>query len=176
MFLRLLLSICLFFLSQALLGQQSVTATPSDGPESCPVTKPYQTSLFVPPHPYPAKAPKGRFWFGSNRLWTQLPANGTWRMMSYSGRTGTTFGDKMFWWRQGYDWRSEPEFRPKLTVTGKRLDASAPPATNDRANSGWTDPSQPFMVTGINLPTLGCWEITGRYNEDELTFIVWVAK
>jgi hypothetical protein len=30
-------------------------------------------------------------------------------------------------------------------------------------------------MTGINFPTVGCWEITGRYESDELTFIVWVA-
>jgi hypothetical protein len=32
------------------------------------------------------------------------------------------------------------------------------------------------MVVGINLPTLGCWEITGHYEGDELTFVVWVAE
>jgi hypothetical protein len=32
------------------------------------------------------------------------------------------------------------------------------------------------MVVGINLPALGCWEITGHYEDDELTFVIWVAK
>jgi protein involved in polysaccharide export with SLBB domain len=30
------------------------------------------------------------------------------------------------------------------------------------------------MVTGIHLPTFGCWEITAHYEDDELTFVVWV--
>jgi hypothetical protein len=32
------------------------------------------------------------------------------------------------------------------------------------------------MVVGIDFPTLGCWEITGHYEDDELTFVVWVSK
>jgi hypothetical protein len=35
---------------------------------------------------------------------------------------------------------------------------------------------QSFIVTGINFPTLGCWEITARYENDELTFVLWIAK
>jgi hypothetical protein len=31
-------------------------------------------------------------------------------------------------------------------------------------------------VTGINFPTIGCWEITGRYENDALTFVVWVRE
>ena len=44
----------------------------------------------------------------------------------------------------------------------------------DHGNSVTTRP--PLMVIGINLPTLGCWEITGRYESDELTFVVWIAE
>jgi hypothetical protein len=28
------------------------------------------------------------------------------------------------------------------------------------------------MMTGIDIPTAGCWEITGHYNDHDLTFIV----
>ena len=72
------------------------------------------------------------------------------------------------------DWHTEPQ--PRLKVTGKRLDSPAPPLLSDQANNGWVKPEQTAMVTGINFPTLGCWEITGRYQDDELTFVVWVAK
>src|SRR5436309_7675822 len=78
MFLRVLPLLILFSLSQASLVQGSRTAR-DDAPETCPVTKPYQASLFVPPSPYPAKASAGDFWFGSDRLWTALAVNGTWR-------------------------------------------------------------------------------------------------
>jgi len=32
------------------------------------------------------------------------------------------------------------------------------------------------MVTGINIPTLGCWEITAHYQGEELTFVVRVTQ
>jgi len=27
----------------------------------------------------------------------------------------------------------------------------------------------------VDLPTLGCWKITGKYSDAELSFVVWVA-
>jgi hypothetical protein len=32
-----------------------------------------------------------------------------------------------------------------------------------------------FMLTGVEVPAAGCWEITGRYDQTELSFVVWVA-
>jgi hypothetical protein len=32
------------------------------------------------------------------------------------------------------------------------------------------------MVSGINFPTFGCWEIKDQYQDDELTFVVWVTR
>ncbi len=108
------------------------------------------------------------------KLWTYLPANGTWRLQ-HRKPGDATFTQKMLWWRKGYDWRAEPQ--PKLTVTGRRLDASAPPLTADHASNGFGrgDPNHAFMTVGFDIPTLGCWEITGHYEGQELTFIVWVA-
>jgi len=166
---RLAFLLCFLSLSQAPLAQQSPTAIPSD---TCPVTKSYLTSLFVPPSPYPAKAPTGLFWFGSDRLWTALPVNGTWKGLPHYTPSDPTFRQKLFFYRQGYDWHTDPPSR--LTATGKRLDAAAPPLLSDRANNGWVRPDQPFIVTGINLPTLGCWEITARYQDDDLSFVIWV--
>jgi hypothetical protein len=31
-----------------------------------------------------------------------------------------------------------------------------------------------FMLTGIELPAAGCWEITGHYHGSSLRFVVWV--
>jgi hypothetical protein len=82
-----------------------------------------------------------------------------------------TFRQKMQWWRQGYDYHTEPT--PKLKVTGRRLDALAPPLISEVNNVAGTLPS---MMVGMNLPSLGCWEITGHYGTDELSLVVWVTE
>jgi len=45
-----------------------------------------------------------------------------------------------------------------------------------KGNSSYREDWKSFLVGGINFPSAGCWEITGHYEGDELTFVVWVAK
>jgi hypothetical protein len=173
MLLRPLPAACLIFLFQVSLAQRSVTTKPDGVPDTCRVTK-ASDQPFVPPFPKLAKQAEDSFWFGTDRLWTQLPANGTWRGLPHYTPKDPTFRQKLFFGRQGYDAHKEPE--PKLRVTGRRLDVLAPPLLADRATNGWVQPDQQYMIVGINFPTLGCWEITGHYEDDELTFVVWVAQ
>jgi hypothetical protein len=143
------------------LAQACAVKTPADQP-------------FVPPSPYPATPSEGSFWLGTNLLWTALPVDGTWKSLPHYTPTDPTFRQKIFWWRQGYDPNTEPQ--PNLTVTGRRLDFPAPPLLSDPATNGWVQPDQPFMLVGVNFPTLGCWEITGHYRDQELTFVMRVAQ
>ncbi|HEX8892265.1 MAG TPA: energy transducer TonB [Terriglobales bacterium] len=148
-------------------------------PDSCPVTKSADHS-FIPPAPYRAKPSPDMFWFGTDKLWTELWVTGTWSgLPHYTPTRQTYYREKLIFWRQGYDPHSEPH--PNLTVTGRRIDGQAPPLQTDgKGNGSWTNDDQ-FIMTGINFPTLGCWEITGHYenkelNEsDQLTFVIWVA-
>ena len=172
MFLRLIVSTCIFFASQAV--AQQATPTVEKVPDTCPVTKEYESDIYVPPPPYPTKAPTGSFWFGSDRLWTKVPSNGIWRMLSNSTTGGTHYSDKLFWWRADYDPNAEPE--PALTIQSRQLGGHSAASVHKGASNGWQDPRQPFMIAQIILPAPGCWEITGRYKEDELTFVVWVTK
>ncbi len=135
-------------------------------PASCPVTLPPDPP-FTPPSG--ARPYAGEFWYGTEALWTRLRADGTWQM---AHRDGAYF-DKSFWWRRGYDWRAEPE--PALTVTGRRLDAPAPPLAASRATNGFHGDLGSFMLVGVGLPAPGCWEITGRIAGTELSFVVWVG-
>jgi hypothetical protein len=146
--------------------------TRSQIPQSCPVTKPSQPP-FVPPAPYPSD---GYLWVGSPRLWTFIPKDGAWSNLPHYTPDDTRFRQKVFWWSEGYDWRKENP--PELTTTGRRLDGSAPPlSTDEHPNAGWTgDSNHAFMVDGIFIPNVGCWKITGRYKEQELSYVVWVAK
>jgi hypothetical protein len=150
-------------------------AVPEQVPESCPITKP-PAHPFVPPSPYPSQISPDGFWFGTGKLWTQLPTDGTWKGLSHYRPTDTAFRQKLFWWREGYDWRNDSQ--PKLKVTGKRLDSTAAPlVSGEHAEAGWKgDSSHAFMVVGIDIPSLGCWKITGRIEDAELSFVIWVAQ
>jgi hypothetical protein len=163
-----LLALLLILASGASPAQTTEQRMADSIPATCPVTKP-SDKPFVPPYPYPPRPYPGGSWFGTDRLWTAAPV--AWRGLSHYTPDDPTFRQKMQWWRQGYDYRTEPI--PKLRVTGRRLDAPAPPLISEVNNVAGTLPS---MMVGINLPSLGCWEITGHYEADELTFVVWVAK
>ena len=32
------------------------------------------------------------------------------------------------------------------------------------------------MLVGLDIPDSGCWQITGRFEDEELAFVVWVTK
>jgi hypothetical protein len=168
-FTRLLAVLCLLSLCAVCLGQnRPVTGVPS----SCPVTK-SSDRPFVPPAPHPVRPSVGQFWFGTDRLWTALPLTGTWSGLPHYTPADPTYRQKLFFWRQGYDPHAEPS---ALTVTGRRIDGPAGPLQSDgKGNGSWTQSDQ-FIVAGINFPTLGCWEITGNFDGDQLTFVVWVAR
>jgi hypothetical protein len=145
----------------------------SDVPLSCPITKP-PVHPFVPPKPYSDIEVSNGFWFGTPALWTALPGDGKWNHLPHYTSDDPTFRQKLFWWRQSYEWHTQG--KPSLRVTGRRLDGAARPLSSDQANLGWQRKTQPFMVVGINIPTLGCWEITGHYRDSDLSFVVWLGE
>jgi hypothetical protein len=100
------------------------------------------------------------------------PDGEVWRTLPFPD--DPVFVQKTFWWREGYSWTAEPQ--PQITVSGKRLDKPGPtfeaggPGTNgNRSDIG------SFMLVGIGIPTPGCWEITARYADAELAYVVWVG-
>jgi hypothetical protein len=62
----------------------------------------------------------------------------------------------------------------KLTITARRLDAPTP-APEISAGPTFNQDWKAFMLGGISFPTSGCWEITGRYEDAEVQFVVWVV-
>ena len=129
----------------------------------CPVTLPL-AQPFTPPQAYPQSWPWSDWsWYGTERLWTQIPTNGNWPARTY----------KVFWWRVGYSWTGEPQ--PALTVTGRRLDGPAPLLNVSDATNAYAADIGSAMLTGVDFPMLGCWEVTGKYADQELTFTVMVV-
>jgi hypothetical protein len=160
---------------QALQSSRSRQDADNDVPQSCPVTKP-SAHPSVPPAPYPNDIGPDSFWFGTSKLWAFVHKDGIWKGLPHYRPTDTAYRNKLFWWREGYDGMHDPQ--PKLKVTGERLDAAAPPLQSDeQANAGWKDDSKhPFIVAGIDIPTLGCWKITGSFRDEQLSYVVWVTQ
>ena len=99
-------------------------------------------------------------------MWTSLLSDGTWGSLPYHDGGYT---QKVFWWSEGYDWRSP------LTVSGRRIDAPAPPlAASTATNASAADIGSSILV-GVEIPTAGCWEITGHLKGVGLSFVVWVT-
>jgi hypothetical protein len=113
---------------------------------------------------------EGEFWYGSSSLWTAVRQNGVWEALPHNPEGYT---QKVFWWRDGYIGGHEPE--PMVIVTGERLDAPAPPLHASEATNASASDIGSAMLVGVDLPTLGCWKITGQYKKTELSFVVWVA-
>jgi hypothetical protein len=131
---------------------------------------------FIPPPPYGRHFAPPDFLLGSPSLWTIIHHD-TWHL-------GVNDGRKLPYWRQGFDSRKERD--PRLSVVARRLDGPAPLIWADSASSAQADdtPDGMAMVTGLDVPTAGCWEISAHYGwsdaashqwrEQTLAYTVWV--
>ena len=104
--------------------------------------------------------------YGDGSLWVGgLWPNGVVIMTRDDAGPGGRLGMKFGWYRltKGY-----------LTITGRRLDAPAPPASGDTfpGSYGLTG----FNASGVVFPTEGCWQVTGRVGRVALTFVTFVIK
>ncbi|HEY6304957.1 MAG TPA: hypothetical protein VI488_00695 [Candidatus Angelobacter sp.] len=130
--------------------------------------------------------PEKCFWLGTEKLWTDQCEPMIWQWAPHQPgheQEVHPLTAKTFWYRVDYSWRAEPQ--PKLTITGRRLDGPAPPlmvmtwprrnAAPAQATNAIIDYSgRGAMLTGVYVPVPGCWEITGDYEGDRLSFVVWV--
>lgn len=139
-------------------------------PKDCPVTT-LSKQNFEAPEPYSPIAPwEGLFWFGSDHLWTSLHNDGVWAGLPLNSDGYT---QKIMWWSSLYDLPNEPE--PALLVTGRRLDGESPALRFYGATNAMADDIGEAMLTGVEFPSLGCWEVRGEYKKMSLTFVVWIA-
>lgn len=138
-------------------------------PDTCPVTqRPEQR--FIPPDPYPQWAPGGGFWYGTNELWIDLRSAGTWHGLP---KSNAGYGNKIALWSESYSQTMEQQ--PEITLAARQLDGKAVVEPHVYGTNAYHPDYRHFMMTGIELPTLGCWEITAEYADASLSFVVWVA-
>ena len=135
----------------------------------CLTTLP-SSPMFAPPAPYDSVHPSNNmFWYGTDALWTQLGSDGVWHIKNNADEHNG-YVTKLVFWRKGFDWRKEPE--PALIVTARRMDGDSPSVAVAHANAVFVTSNTPAMMTGIRIPTTGCWEVTGHYGGHTLSFIV----
>ena len=160
-------------LSAFLIMEPAAVPVTEGPPKNCPVTQPPDPA-FLPPDPSLTQVSgPHHFWYGTVDLWTMLPVVGVWRGLPYHQAEGGHYSNKVFWWHVGYDWQTEPE--PEFTVTARRLDNVAPHYESTAATNAYTPDFGSAILTGVEIPTPGCWEFTGQYQDHSLSFVVWVA-
>jgi len=76
-------------------------------------------------------------------------------------------GDKFFWYSEGF----RPDQAADLSVSIRRIGEGAATAVALRPTNALFD-DRWHMLTGINFPDAGCWEISGRYHGQQLTVVV----
>jgi hypothetical protein len=172
--LRLVLLMSLVALTA--MGQQNSSQQPSAPrpPASCPVTAP-PANPFTPPGPYKPGENTNSFWFGTEKLWTELQKSGVWYWTPHEPgheHQVQPLTVKTFWWSVDFNWKKE--WPVELKVTGRRLDGDAPPLLTLRSTNAFVDQPIAAMLSGVYVPTPGCWEITGEYKGQKLSFVVWV--
>lgn len=137
-------------------------------PDHCPVTRPPHPA-FVPPSPFPARE-TGRFWLGTNALWTSLAEDGIWTGIVSSSGTR----NKFWWWREGWEFDTDRRANePGLIINARRLDGEAPQVSAPRVTNAGEAPTTAMLLM-LELPTSGCWEITANYRSEYLSIVVWV--
>jgi hypothetical protein len=128
---------------------------------SCPVTSPAARVATT----------SGDFNHGDDSLAVELWPKG--RLVAGNLPDGSSYAEiapdgsieaKLGWWRG---------VEGQLSITGERLDASAPSLRADTP-SGYGPAG--FQPSGLTFPTEGCWEIIGSVDQTRLTAVVLVRK
>ena len=106
-----------------------------------------------------------RSWFGSESLAVAIPPNGVWHGMGEENE----FSDKLFWMAGGF----KPGLESDFSLTGRHLHNDiVKPIISDATNAKHDDFGGWAILVGVGFPVSGCWELTGSYQGQSLTFVV----
>ncbi len=141
--------------------------TKSYGLTGCPVTKP-PVSKFVPPNVDRVTSSPDNFWYGTSKLWTDLPKDGRWNQ-------------KMVFWRNSFFGKDIQNSMPgrsglfdptKLRVTASLIGEKRPVAKLTPAVAVYAAEFGHAMMVDF-FPSAGCWKVTAQYGRgSKLTFTV----
>jgi hypothetical protein len=153
---RLLVALFLLLGLAACTRAQHIKATASN---VCPLTKPIWVK---PPEDSAVLSPPAYSYYFVNEdrsIW----ASASWATEKEAHLNVSGESIKVGW------------FRPagaELVITGQRLDGDAPPL---EVETSCCYPTR-FQASGLYFPTAGCWKITARAAESELSLIVRISK
>jgi hypothetical protein len=141
-------------------ARASASPAPTAVAADCPVTKPVAAPPSIGDQLFGSAVA-----FGDSELW-----------VGGLGADGVIVADPRFVasdgsisWKLGW-WRIVPG---TLTISGRRLDAAAPPLGSD-VPGGYGRSG--FQASGLDFPTEGCWQITGTVGGSTLTFVTLVLR
>ena len=154
----------------ALVQSSSVDEQRPVAPASCPLTLPPAVP-FTPPGERKMGKDDKSFWLGTEKLWIALPKSGVVWGWGPRAPDVPNLTAKIFWGSVDFDYHKREDY--DLKVTGRRLDGDAPPLWVDRVTNALFEPHA-AMLTGVYVPTPGCWEITGEYKGQKLSFVAWL--
>jgi hypothetical protein len=126
----------------------------------CPVTVPTRSG-YLAPEPWPAHYPldDDLVWYGTDGLWTVLPAEPS----DYVPR-------KSVWWSANFPGGATEE-EPDISVFWQRLDADAARIHQFEGTNALTGEEGWFMIAGFDPPEPGCWRVTASYKGSTLTYV-----
>jgi hypothetical protein len=108
------------------------------------------------------------FWYGSERLWTQLRDDGHW--VGPYRPEDRPYRNTLPLFRRQFDATKEPV--PPVLVTARRVDLATPSIHVGPARGVFNEDTGSFIMTALDVP-VGCWQIEAQYaNEPPLTFVV----
>jgi hypothetical protein len=141
----------------------AVAQSPDPGEASCPVTINNGLGL----KRSVGEPPAGNHGNDSRTIATSLWSDGT--VTFRPGGAGCIDDEggmsmKWPWWHEGT--------HKHLVIEGRRLDGDAP-LLRARIPDGY---SGEFQVSALIFPTPGCWQVTGRVDDQSLTFVVRAVK
>lgn len=108
--------------------------------------------------------PESENWYGSEALAVRLPVDGVWPTTP----AGALISVKLMWWSTGF----RPGMESNLHVTVRSLSGEPVTAVVSRPTNAHDEPLGWTMLTGMRFPDPGCWEITGEYLGQTLTFVI----
>jgi hypothetical protein len=113
-----------------------------------------------------------RFLVWEQKLWTALGLDGIWHRKNNVDQNGG-YATKLIFWTLGLDWKRNPN--AQLVVTAVRTDGESPSVAVAGANIVFVGKKTPAMMTGIRIPTDGCWDIAAYYEGQRVTYTVLVV-